>query len=185
MRFSQALATVTFALSAFHIESAVGQAAQKHSRHVTDAFELFAKIPYVALEYTSSDDPEFPCLTNKQVQLDRQEKTATYVWMFRGFGETDKKNVTFYLKGTDLLDTVTFTLDNDEENSFIAKFVYTDYKTCVIVELPYDGDQCQLWAGVEHKNNVPQHCLEKLDEICGATVEVYNEQLCKDDADDL
>ncbi|KAL1468437.1 hypothetical protein MTO96_041480 [Rhipicephalus appendiculatus] len=141
MRTTQAL-VVILALCACHIESTVGKADHKRcSRHATDAFEIFARIPYVALEYTSSNDPEFQCLTNKQVQLNRKEKTATYLWMFKGLGGSEKKNVTLHLKGTDSPDKVIFTLDNDKDNFFIAHFVYSDYQTCVIVKLPYDGER--------------------------------------------
>ncbi|KAH6938105.1 hypothetical protein HPB50_006782 [Hyalomma asiaticum] len=185
MRIPESAATIALALCALSIASAAGKAAHKLHRNVTDTFELFAHFPYVVLEYTSGDDPEFQCLTNKRVQLDMEKKTSTYVWMFKGHGGSEKKDVTLNLRAGDSPDKVIFTLDNDQDNSYMAHFVYTDYDSCVIVEIPYDGDQCQLWVAAEYKYNIPQHCLEQLEDICDVSKAVYEEELCKNDKDDL
>ncbi|KAL1484800.1 hypothetical protein MTO96_032392 [Rhipicephalus appendiculatus] len=172
MRITVAAAVITLVICALHIVSTVGKAAHKLPRNVTDTFELFARFPYVVLEYTSGDDPVFQCLTNKRVQLDMKKKTSTYVWMFKGHGGTEKKDVALHLRAGDTPDKVIFTLDDD-------------YKSCVIVDIEYNGRQCQLWVAGKYKYNIPQHCLEQLEDLCDVAVEVYSPELCKNDKDSL
>ncbi|XP_077486800.1 uncharacterized protein LOC144098143 [Amblyomma americanum] len=185
MRCTTAAVTLAVAQAAIFFASASGKAAHRLARNVTDTFELFAQFPYVVLEYTSGDDPEFQCLTNKRVQLNMNAKTATYVWMFKGHHGTKKKNVVIHLSAGDTPDKVIFTLNDDFKQSWVAHFVYTDYKDCVIVEIPYDGDQCQLWVSKRVKDNVPQHCLNHLEDICDVSVKEYSKESCENYKDDL
>ncbi|XP_037285386.2 uncharacterized protein LOC119178295 isoform X1 [Rhipicephalus microplus] len=185
MRVTPSVGTITLALCAFFVAPTVGKATHKLPRNVTDAFELFGSFPYVVLEYTSGDDPIFQCLTNKRVQLDMKKQTATYVWMFKGHGGTKKKDIALHLRAGDAPDKVIFTLDDDADNFYPAHFVYTDYRSCVIVNIDYQGMQCQLWVAAKYKYDISQHCLEQLEDICDVAVEAYSPELCKDDKDSL
>uniref|UniRef100_G3MRN2 Lipocalin/cytosolic fatty-acid binding domain-containing protein n=1 Tax=Amblyomma maculatum TaxID=34609 RepID=G3MRN2_AMBMU len=118
---------------------------------------LFSQFPYVVLEYTSGDNPEFQCLTNKRVQLDMDAKTSTYVWMFKGHGGTERKYVRFHLSAGDAPDKVVFT----------------------------SSDECQLWVSRRVKDDVPQHCQDQLKGICDVTREVYSKQSCENDTYEL
>ncbi|KAL3209135.1 hypothetical protein MRX96_052408 [Rhipicephalus microplus] len=89
---------VAIACVAFVVTPASSRAPHKLERNVTDTFELFDKFPYVVLVYSSGEDPEFQCLTNKRTELDMQAKKATYVWMFKGGnGRTRKMLLCIYL----------------------------------------------------------------------------------------
>ncbi|KAH6928775.1 hypothetical protein HPB50_019475 [Hyalomma asiaticum] len=173
------------AYAAFNFSPASSKAAHQLQRNVTDTFELFDRFPYVVLVYSSGDDPEFQCLTNKRTELDMEAKKATYVWMFKGRNGTPRKNVALHLSAGDSPDRVVLTVNNDTEHSTVAHFVYTDYKECVIVELSYDGDQCQLWVSADVKDDVPQHCLDQLEDICDVSEEEYSKELCQNEVDDL
>ncbi|XP_037275406.2 uncharacterized protein LOC119168087 [Rhipicephalus microplus] len=48
-----------------------------------DAFEMISSFPYLAMVYTSSDDPEFKCATATLTYLNEQTKDSTYVWHFK------------------------------------------------------------------------------------------------------
>ncbi|XP_077486799.1 uncharacterized protein LOC144098142 [Amblyomma americanum] len=185
MRFTTAAVAVVAAHAALVFAPARGKAAHRLARNVTDTFEVFARFPYVVLAYTSGDDPEFQCLTNKRVQLDMNAKTATYVWMFKGHHGTKKKNVVIHLSAGDTPDKVIFTLNDDSIQRWEAHFVYTDYKNCAIVEIPYNGEQCQLWVSKRVKENVPQHCLDQLKDICDISVEEYSKESCENYTDAL
>ncbi|XP_065301913.2 uncharacterized protein [Dermacentor albipictus] len=49
------------------------------------------------------------------------------------------RTVSFYVFEGNSPDTVRFTLDSDEAPTTEAKFYYTDYKNCVILDIPYKG----------------------------------------------
>uniref|UniRef100_A0A034WXA3 Lipocalin 24 n=1 Tax=Rhipicephalus microplus TaxID=6941 RepID=A0A034WXA3_RHIMP len=176
---------VAIACVAFVVTPASSRAPHKLERNVTDTFELFDKFPYVVLVYSSGEDPEFQCLTNKRTELDMQAKKAPYVWIFKGGNGRTRKNVALHLSAGDAPDRAVFTLDDDTKNTKVAHFVYTDYKDCVIVEIPYDGDQCQLWVSKEVEDDVPQHCLDHLEDICDVTEEEYSKELCQNQVDDI
>ncbi|XP_075550524.1 uncharacterized protein LOC142584267 [Dermacentor variabilis] len=176
---------VAIAHAAFVYFPASSKAQHKLQRNLTDTFELFDKFPYVVLVYSSGEDPEFQCLTNKRTELDMNAKKATYVWMFKGHNGSERKNVALHLSAGDAPDRVVFTLNNDTEHTMVAHFVYTDYKNCVVVEIPYDGDQCQLWVSKEVEDNIPQHCLDHLEDICDVSKEEYSKELCQNEVDDL
>ncbi|KAK8779742.1 hypothetical protein V5799_018917 [Amblyomma americanum] len=105
--------------------------------------------------------------------------------MFKGHGGSQKKNVALNLSAGDSPDKVVFTLSDKPGQTWVAHFVYTDYKDCAIVDIPYDGQNCQLWVSKRVVNNVPQHCLDQLHDICDVSVEEYSKELCQNDKDDL
>ncbi|XP_049511090.1 uncharacterized protein LOC125939752 [Dermacentor silvarum] len=178
--FAAAIVQATFIYS-----PVLSKSPHKLQRDLADAFEIFDKFPYVVLVYTSGDDPEFQCLTNKRTELDMDAKKATYVWMFKGHNGSERKNVALHLSAGDAPDWAVFTLNNDTEHSSPAHFVYTDYKYCVVTEIPLDGDQCQLWVSEDVKDNIPQYCLDQLEDICDVSYEEYSKELCQNDVDDL
>nr|XP_037281020.1 uncharacterized protein LOC119174282 isoform X2 [Rhipicephalus microplus] len=148
---------VAIACVAFVVTPASSRAPHKLERNVTDTFELFDKFPYVVLVYSSGEDAEFQCLTNKRTELDMQAKKATYVWMFKGGNGRTRKNVALHLSAGDAPDRAVFTLD----------------------------DECQLWVSKEVEDDVPQHCLDHLEDICDVTEEEYSKELCQNQVDDI
>uniref|UniRef100_A0A023G999 Putative lipocalin-5 1 n=1 Tax=Amblyomma triste TaxID=251400 RepID=A0A023G999_AMBTT len=182
------LTMLALVLIAAHIALLVaptsGKAPHILPRNVTDAFELFAHFPYVVLVYSSGDDPEFQCLTNKRTSLDMDARTSTYVWMFKGHGGTKRRNVVLSLSAGDAPDKVVLKLSDKPGQTWMAHFIYTDYKDCVIVDIPYDGQNCQLWVSKRVKNDVPQYCLDQLHDICDVSVEEYSQELCQNETDD-
>uniref|UniRef100_G3MQU6 Lipocalin/cytosolic fatty-acid binding domain-containing protein n=1 Tax=Amblyomma maculatum TaxID=34609 RepID=G3MQU6_AMBMU len=185
MRFTAAVVAITAVHAVLLFAPASAKAAHRLARNTTDTFELFAHFPYVVLEYTSGEDPEFQCLTNKRVQLDMKAKTATYVWMFKGHHGTNRQNVALHLSAGDTPDKAVFTLNDDSKSTWVAHFAYTDYKDCVIVEIPYDGNQCQLWVSNRVKDDVPQHCVDQLHDICDVSIKEYSKEACENGTDDL
>ncbi|KAL1486682.1 hypothetical protein MTO96_046847, partial [Rhipicephalus appendiculatus] len=53
----------------------------------------------------------------------------------------------------------------------VAYFRYTDYRNCAVMEVGHYGEQCILWVAKEMENDVPAHCLEQYDDICGVGIQ--------------
>ncbi|KAH7946659.1 hypothetical protein HPB52_003093 [Rhipicephalus sanguineus] len=62
----------------------------------------------------------------------------------------------------------------------VARFRYTDYKTCAVLEMPHFGDQCTLWVNEGVQDSIPEKCLEQFGDICGNGVTHHDAEMCKD-----
>ncbi|KAL1468620.1 hypothetical protein MTO96_041368, partial [Rhipicephalus appendiculatus] len=72
------------------------------------------------------------------------------------------KEVPFHFTEGDSPDTVKFTVDSDgDASSGVARFPYTDYENCTIMEVPHFGNECTLWVTDHVKDAVPKYCLEQ------------------------
>ncbi|KAL1439527.1 hypothetical protein MTO96_001292 [Rhipicephalus appendiculatus] len=61
----------------------------------------------------------------------------------------------------------------------IAKFVYTDYKTCTVTEVPVMKAQtCVLWVTREGLADVAQECEDYYEDHCGMELVPFDEETC-------
>ncbi|KAK8767742.1 hypothetical protein V5799_005477 [Amblyomma americanum] len=61
----------------------------------------------------------------------------------------------------------------------ICEFIYSDYKNCTIVDLPYEGtEQCIMFVPQEVKDDVSQECKEQFEHFCEMEVMAYDKESC-------
>ncbi|XP_077554180.1 uncharacterized protein LOC144169055 [Haemaphysalis longicornis] len=147
-------------------------------RETPDVFKLFEIFDYVVAIFDQDGDGDLDCLTNVRTYLNQDIPYSTYVWMLKDHDGKNRKNVTMHMfAGRSKDESVFFMDDNPKKN--VAKFIYTDYKECVVMTVPYnDIEQCMLWVTDEVKSNIPEHCIEQYDDICPVPSWVFDEETC-------
>ncbi|KAK8770043.1 hypothetical protein V5799_013493 [Amblyomma americanum] len=171
---------VGFGLLLFALASAVPPGNRR--RDPTDLFKLYTAFPNAVAIFTSSNHSSFKCLTATRRAFDPKAKTATYVWHFKGHSGHKRKDVSFHLFREDTPGQDTYYLNDDKSREYTVIYEYTDYKTCVVLKLPYENhDHCMLWVRRSVINNVPKDCLENYEDICDVRVPLNDKNLCKDD----
>ncbi|XP_049527635.1 uncharacterized protein LOC125947259 [Dermacentor silvarum] len=152
------------------------------SREPTDSKRLFAAFPHAVAVFTSNNHTSFKCLSAKRTQFDPATGTATYVWHLKAHSGHKRKDVAFNLAPGDTPDTSVYYLNDDKAHQYKAYYGFTDYKTCVVLKVPYDNhEHCMLWVRRAVVHNVPQDCLEHYEGTCDIRVPLVDKDICKDD----
>ncbi|XP_075739707.1 uncharacterized protein LOC119177751 isoform X1 [Rhipicephalus microplus] len=56
---------------------------------------------------------------------------------------------------------------------------YTDYKSCVVMEMPYhDSEECVLWVTWNVVNDIPQDCQDQYEDNCDDAKLAYDKESC-------
>ncbi|KAL1445227.1 hypothetical protein MTO96_029289 [Rhipicephalus appendiculatus] len=105
-------------------------------------------------------------------------KTGEYVWLLRGHKKNAKRTIPFYVAEGDSPDTFRFMEGSEDAPAKVGKFYYTDYKSCAVMDMPYKGRQCILWAEETKKDELPQECLDQFNKNCGGGTPLYHKNLC-------
>ncbi|XP_077539021.1 uncharacterized protein LOC144151760 [Haemaphysalis longicornis] len=144
---------------------------------VLETFEDFVSI------MDSNNDSILECLKAHRSEIDPDTKTATFVWTLQPAGGAPVGTVHFYAKVEDDGE-VTYTVEDDPTVK-TAQLYYTDYETCLVEGVEYQGDQCILWTQRALKDSVPQDCIDHFVDICGVTVPKNSRDLCYDGEGDF
>ncbi|XP_049276259.1 uncharacterized protein LOC125760346 [Rhipicephalus sanguineus] len=90
-------------------------------REGVDTFRTIGAFRKVVAISTSTNDTSFKCLTAIRTNYDAEAKTATYVWLLRGHGGTQRRNVTFTISAGTVPHQANYFVDADNSR------VYTGY----------------------------------------------------------
>uniref|UniRef100_A0A023GDM8 Putative lipocalin-2 1 n=1 Tax=Amblyomma triste TaxID=251400 RepID=A0A023GDM8_AMBTT len=146
---------------------------------VVDAFKIFENLDNAVAMLDVDLDGDLDCLVAKRTEFDKNGPSATYVWILSGLNGEEKNNITFHLKPGPSPDKPAFTLGNGGGPEQIANFVFADYQSCAVIQLPYGGGQeCMLWVTNETKDNYPQYCVDQYEDNCGGQKIAYDENTC-------
>ncbi|XP_050028187.1 uncharacterized protein [Dermacentor andersoni] len=143
----------------------------------TDAFEILAALPYAVAIKDTNTNPLFKCLTATRIQFDPSGPSATYEWSLNAGDGQPRKNATFYFTLGDSPETATVVVNSDTSSRQTIRYPYTDYTTCGIMEVNYEGHHCTLWV----KNataTIPEECHRQHTKICGEGVSLYDKDTC-------
>nr|XP_037280938.1 uncharacterized protein LOC119174219 [Rhipicephalus microplus] len=144
----------------------------------TDAFEILASIPYAEAIKDTNTNPLFKCLTARRIVFDPISPSATYEWSLNAGDGQPRKHATFYFTPGATLDTATVVINSNDSTRQTARYPYTDYTTCGIMTLDFEGHHCTLWV----KNatlSVPEECHRQFTKICGEGVSLYDKSACR------
>ncbi|KAH8021312.1 hypothetical protein HPB51_014981 [Rhipicephalus microplus] len=105
----------------------------------TDAFEILASIPYAEAIKDTNTNPLFKCLTARRIVFDPISPSATYEWSLNAGDGQPRKHATFYFTPGATLDTATVVINSNDSTRQTARYPYTDYTTCGIMTLDFEG----------------------------------------------
>ncbi|KAL1482283.1 hypothetical protein MTO96_033897 [Rhipicephalus appendiculatus] len=151
-------------------------------RERVDTFRTIGAFPRVVAISTSTNDTSFKCLSAVRTNYDAEAKTASYVWLLRGHGGTQRRNVTFTITAADVPDQAKYFVDADNTTVYTGYTHYTDLQNCLITTVTYrDHDHCLLWVKRSVAHAVPQNCLDNYEAKCDVRVPIFDNDLCNDD----
>ncbi|XP_054922921.1 uncharacterized protein [Dermacentor andersoni] len=152
---------------------------RKLQHDIADSFQVFENFPYTVAISDSDNDTVFECVAANRTEIDPEAHTATFVWLFQGNENSPKQNIPFYVKAEEEPGTFSFSVGRDPTVRE-GRYYYTDYKTCVVLDMEYHGHQCILWTQKEVKDAVPQDCIDQFVDTCGVIVPEHSRDLCPD-----
>nr|XP_037280848.1 uncharacterized protein LOC119174136 [Rhipicephalus microplus] len=152
---------------------------RKLHQEIADSFKVIENFPYTVAISDSDNDTMFECVAANRTEIDPEAQTATFVWLFQGNENSPKQNIPFYVKTGEEPGTLLFTIEGDPTVRE-GRYYYTDYKTCVVLDMEYHGHQCILWTQRAVKDNVPQHCIDQFVDTCGVIAPPHSRDLCPD-----
>ncbi|KAK8766523.1 hypothetical protein V5799_006695 [Amblyomma americanum] len=141
--------------------------------------QIFGKFPFVVAISDINNDTIYECLTAKRAWFDKDAKKGEYIWLLRGHHNNPKKTIAFYVADGSSPDTFLYTEGSDDAKPEVGTFHYTDYETCAVMETPYQGKKCILWASEARKDSLPQKCLDEFSKHCGVGPPLYSKDICK------
>ncbi|XP_049527881.1 uncharacterized protein LOC125947360 [Dermacentor silvarum] len=156
-------------------------AASQETSDVPDSFKIYENFPFAVAVSDSDNDRRYECVTTRRMWLLPEEKKGEYIWLLEGHDGKSKQTVSFYVFEGSSPDTVRFTVGSEDSPSNEAKFYYSDYENCAVIDIPYNGRQCMLWTKETVKDSVPQKCLDEFQKNCGVGAPLYNKDLCSKD----
>uniref|UniRef100_A0A131YQF8 Lipocalin n=1 Tax=Rhipicephalus appendiculatus TaxID=34631 RepID=A0A131YQF8_RHIAP len=145
---------------------------------VVDAFKALAAFPYAVAMADNDDSGDLNCMTAVRTKFSKKPPVFVYASFMKG-RKGDNRTITYHIKPGPTIDTTEFTVDDDYDHTSQAHYLFSDYKNCIIMELPIYGKQeCVLWTRAKKADNVPAICKEQLQEKCKNAVISYDENTC-------
>ncbi|KAL1468643.1 hypothetical protein MTO96_041346, partial [Rhipicephalus appendiculatus] len=104
---------------------------------------VFENFKYSVAISDSDNDTMFECVAANRTEIDPEAQTATFVWLFQGNENSPKRDIPFYVKTGEEPGTLLFTVEGDPTIRE-GRYYYTDYKTCVVLDMEYHGHRKRL-----------------------------------------
>ncbi|KAL1478603.1 hypothetical protein MTO96_034963 [Rhipicephalus appendiculatus] len=168
--------TVTFLLVLAHVH---GEVSHRSDDSVLDTFDVLRALPRAVAIYDIDGDGDRDCVTAVRTEFSEEPQKATYVLQFKGLGGTQPRNVTFHITPGSTPDTNQFTLDDDYDFVQVARFYYTNYKNCAVMDHPFENvHECILWTTSESFHDIPEDCMIEYEKTCKDAAKPYDEDSC-------
>uniref|UniRef100_A0A131YRI9 Lipocalin n=1 Tax=Rhipicephalus appendiculatus TaxID=34631 RepID=A0A131YRI9_RHIAP len=180
MYFHMGLATAAIKLLLVIVVTQASRGPNKLQRDVPDSFKIFQAFENPIGMIDTNNDSVLECLSARRAEIDPDTQTATYVWSLVGDDGKGRKYIPFYHSPGSTPDETRFSIGSKNRPRATGHFLYTDYKNCAILELPYHGDQCTLWVSKAARDSIPDVCMEHYADVCGDGAPIYDKEMCKD-----
>ncbi|KAL1417440.1 hypothetical protein MTO96_026789 [Rhipicephalus appendiculatus] len=86
-------------------------------------------------------DGDLECLSTVQEDYDESVPSVTYVWLLKGVNGHEAKNISYYVRPGHAPDEFMFKDKNDNKPLQTGRYIYSDYKDCLLLEMPYGSSQ--------------------------------------------
>lgn len=178
MRVRVGIIWVCCALLGRYTPLASGQAKHRLQHDAADGFKIIDFFPLAIAVYDTDQDGDLDCLTAIRAYYDQEHHVAKYVWVLAGVNGHVKENFTITFRDGPSPDQLLINKDDDPTVK-IAKFDYTDYKTCTVTEIPIDDmETCILWVIREALADIPQDCEDHYEDNCDIKLAAFDEETC-------
>ncbi|KAK8780850.1 hypothetical protein V5799_017808, partial [Amblyomma americanum] len=151
---------------------------KKNLHFVCFGLQMFSGLIDMVAVRDVNPDPMFKCLTARRIQFDAEAPSATYLWFLHAAEDKETERVAFHFTPGNTSGTTRAIVDSDTSHPVVARFPYTDYSSCGVLEQNYFGYQCTLWVSDEAKDSISPECLRQYEDICGESVSLYDKNIC-------
>ncbi|XP_050043702.2 uncharacterized protein [Dermacentor andersoni] len=125
------------------------------------------------------NDGDLDCVTATQQDYNASVPSVTYVWHLQAVNGHEARNIYFYVCAGDAPGQILFKDKNVDGPLQEGTVFYSDYKDCIVLDLPYGNSQeCMLWISWEAKNNVPQRCTAEYEDTCDDAKLTFDDETC-------
>ncbi|KAL3246724.1 hypothetical protein MRX96_057455 [Rhipicephalus microplus] len=157
----------------------LGKAKHQLQHEIPDAAKVFHGFRSGLALFDVDNDGDLDCVSTITEDYDESVPSITYVWLLKGVNGHEAKNISYYVRSGNAPDEFLFKDKNDNKPLQIGRYVYSDYKDCLILEMPYGSSQeCMLWISWEVKNNIPKVCMDQLEDNCEGSKLSFDEATC-------
>ncbi|XP_037510177.1 uncharacterized protein LOC119386954 [Rhipicephalus sanguineus] len=170
---------VSVILGVFVLPFVLGKAKHKLQREIPDSAKVFGGFQSGLALFDIDEDGDLDCVSTVQEDYDESVPSVTYVWLLKGINGHEARNISFYVRSGDAPDEFLFKDKNDNKPLQTGRYIYSDYKDCLILEMPYQNSQeCMLWISWEVKDNIPKICTDYFEDNCEDSKISYDEATC-------
>ncbi|KAL1442794.1 hypothetical protein MTO96_030626, partial [Rhipicephalus appendiculatus] len=165
--------------AAFFTPALTGKGKHQLKHEVTDAKAVFDNFASAVAVFDVDKDGDLDCLSTVRLDYDKNASTATYFWILKNMNGHESHNISF-LVGPGPAPNQFLVKDKDSDEPVqIGTYDYSDYKNCIIMEMPYHGsDECVLWVSENVIDDIPQHCLDHYEDNCEDAKLAYDKGSC-------
>ncbi|KAH6939544.1 hypothetical protein HPB50_019332 [Hyalomma asiaticum] len=176
---------------------------------MADEKMVFDNFENVVAIFDVDKDGDLDCLTAVRTDYDKDASIVTYLWILKSVNGHQWRNISFearpgpmpsqflirnkdadepYKLGTydytDYKNCVVMEMPYNHSDGDaplqVGKYLYSDYKDCLLLEMPYENSQeCMLWISWEVKNNIPKACTDHYEDSCDDSKLAFDEATCK------
>ncbi|XP_065281103.1 uncharacterized protein [Dermacentor albipictus] len=175
----QLLYRISIVIGVFSLPLILGKAKNQLQPEFPDVGKVFEGFRAGLALSDIDNDGDLDCVTTTQDNYNASVQSATYVWHLQAVNGHEARDIYFYVRPGDAPGQILFKNENVDGPLQEGTVFYSDYKDCVVVDLPYGNSQeCMLWVSWEAKNNVPQRCRDEYEDKCEDAKEAFDEETC-------
>uniref|UniRef100_A0A023G975 Putative lipocalin-5 1 n=1 Tax=Amblyomma triste TaxID=251400 RepID=A0A023G975_AMBTT len=178
MHLVQAVALTLSCICSFQAHYSEGKPKHQLYHETPDVGKVFASFPHVLSIADVDKDGDLDCLAAVRTDYDKSIPRATFVWIFPGLNGREPINISYVGVQGESPDEVRFWDQNGDGTAETARYVYTDYKECLIADL-YERKECMLWTSWEVKDHISQECWDQFEDNCEDAHMSYDEDTCR------
>ncbi|KAL3245338.1 hypothetical protein MRX96_047001 [Rhipicephalus microplus] len=157
----------------------LGEGKDPSDSSVVDAFKIFRTFLHGTTIFDMDGDGDLDCVTAVRTEFNEDPLETTYVLLFKGLGGREPRNISFHIKPGRTPDRTQFTVDDDYDFVQHARFQYTNYENCAVMEQPFRGvRECVLWTTQDTFHEMPEDCMLEYRKSCKNAAKPYDEKSC-------
>ncbi|KAL3246720.1 hypothetical protein MRX96_057453 [Rhipicephalus microplus] len=156
-----------------------GKAKHQLKHEIADVKKVFDNFDSVVAIFDIDKDGDLDCLSGARTYYDKHSSTATYVWFLKGLNGHKAQNISYEVRPGPKPNQFLFKNQDTDEPVQEGTYDYTDYKSCVVMEMPYnDSEECVLWVTWNVVNDIPQDCQDQYEDNCDDAKLAYDKESC-------
>ncbi|XP_065282486.1 uncharacterized protein [Dermacentor albipictus] len=129
--------------------------------------------------FDMDNDGDLDCVSTVTEDFDESVPSVTYVWLLNAVNGHKARNISFYVRGSDTPGEFLFKDKNADGPLQSGTYLYSDYKDCLILEMPYGSSQeCMMWISWEVKDQPPQDCTDQYQDKCEIGKLAFDDATC-------